>query len=69
MSNGPLVYIQMIAMLSCSSAGYQSPDVSAVTPHASFHDTVTSFSSGGWSNLGVAVQVGQISNVYALTYT
>ena len=38
-----------------------------LAPHPSFHETVTSFTSHGFSNLGLAVLVGQISNVYALT--
>ena len=39
-----------------------------VAPHPkSFHHIVTDFTSEGWTNMGVAVLVGQISNVYALT--
>ncbi|KAK5162746.1 uncharacterized protein LTR77_011229 [Saxophila tyrrhenica] len=40
-----------------------------LSPHPrSFHDIVTDLTStDGWDNLGIAVLVGQISNVYALT--
>lgn len=68
-STKPLVYIQMVAMLVLFTAWIPLAGcLGGLAPHPrSFHDIVTSFTSSGWGNLGVAVLVGQISNVYALT--
>lgn len=68
-STKPLVYIQMIAMV-VLFIGWMpvAGCLGGLAPHPrSFHDIVTSFTSDGWGNLGIAVLVGQISNVYALT--
>ncbi|KAK3726156.1 hypothetical protein LTR37_000304 [Vermiconidia calcicola] len=67
-STKPLIYIQMIAMVVLFIGWLPVAGcLGGLAPHASFRETVTSFTSVGWGNLGVAVLVGQISNVYALT--
>ncbi len=66
----PLVYIQMIAMVVLFIGWLPLVGcMGGLSPHPrSFHDIVTDFTStNGWGNLGIAVLVGQISNVYALT--
>jgi choline transport protein len=68
-STKPLVHIQMIAMV-VLFIGWMpvAGCLGGLAPHPrSFHDVVTTFTSDGWDNMGIAVLVGQISNVYALT--
>ena len=69
-STKPLIYIQMLAML-VLFIGWMpvAGCLGGLAPHPrSFHEIVTDFTStDGWGNLGIAVLVGQISNVYALT--
>lgn len=69
-STRPLIYIQMIAMVVLFIGWIPVAGcLGGLAPHPSFHETVTSFTSQGWPKLGIAVLVGQISNVYALTCT
>ena len=69
-STKPLIYIQMIAMV-VLFIGWMpvAGCLGGLAPHpVSFREIVTSFTSlDGWGNMGIAVLVGQISNVYALT--
>ena len=67
-STKPLIYIQMIAMI-VLFLGWMpvAGCLGGLAPHPSFRETVTSFTSQGFSNIGIAVLVGQISNLYALT--
>ena len=68
-STKPLIYIQMIAMV-ILFIGWM-PLVGCLgglAPHPKpFREVITTFSSDGYSNIGLAVLVGQICNVYALT--
>ncbi|KAK6436151.1 hypothetical protein LTR95_007661 [Oleoguttula sp. CCFEE 5521] len=67
-STKPLIYIQMIAMVVLFIGWLPVAGcLAGLAPHPPFSETVTSFTSSGWSNLGIAVLVGQIGNVYALT--
>lgn len=67
-STKPLIYIQMIAMVVLFISWLPVAGcLGGLAPHPSFHDTATTFTSTGWSNMGIAVLVGQINNVYALT--
>ena len=68
-STRPLIYIQVVAMIVLFLGWLPVAGcLGGLAPHPKpFNAIVTTFSSQGFGNIGLAVLVGQISNVYALT--
>ncbi|OQN95744.1 hypothetical protein B0A48_18284 [Cryoendolithus antarcticus] len=68
-STKPLIYIQMIAMVVLFIGWLPVAGcLAGLAPHPPFSETVTNFTSSGWSNLGIAVLLIALNASYALTH-